>query len=179
MIKHEIQFAVMEKILNEDLVVLTGCLAERGERISLIEMQEDRPTGRTFFAKVVHQASVQGVGSVLQIALSPFMEQRDENGAVERMPMIGGSANEKYVTPQGEWNDWQVSVTGEKPVWIYRGMKWIQEIALAKMFFGGPTAREFAMNQMSPPHTLHVKIQAQGGERVFKYTVADEVKAGA
>lgn len=176
MIKYAIQFAEMELILNEGLCLLKDTYgAVRGNKLELQEFHDTLPTGRTFFAKVVHARSHQ----YMQIELSPFMEAKDENGTVERMPMIGGSSNEKYVVPQGEWSDWQCAVTGEKPVWIYRGIKWIQEITLAKLFFGGPTAREFAMNQMSPPHTLHVKVQAQGGERTFKYTIADEVKAGA
>ncbi len=172
MIKYEIQYSVMEKVLNDDFYVLVNCGAVRGERIDLIEMHDDRPTGRVFFAKARHVVAE----SIVQIELSPFMEATDENGKVERMPMIGGSANEKYVTPQGEWKEWEIIVTGEKPVWIYKGMKWLQEITLSKLFFGGPTSKEFGMNQMSPPHTLHLKVQGQGGERVFKYSVAEEIK---
>ncbi len=90
--------------------------------------------------------------------------------------MIGGSANEKYTTPEGEWKDWQLAVTGEKPVWIYRGVKWLQEISLVKLFFGGPAPTDFANHKAFPPHTLHVKMQAQGGERIFKYTIDGEIK---
>lgn len=175
MIRYEIQYAVMEKVLNEDLMVLVNCGAVKGEQIELHEMQEDKPTGRVFFAKAAHVASE----SIVQIELSPFMEATDENGKVDRMPMIGGSANEKYVMPAGDGKAWQISVTGEKPVWIYRGLKWVQEITLSKLFFGESSEKDNALRHMSPPHTLHLKTQAQGGERDFKYTLTGEVKAGA
>lgn len=188
MISLPVKAGVIERILNEGLVVLTpeetrplGEANYEGVSIQLVETEAETPTGRKFFARGTHDL---GRGYV-QITLSPFMEAKDEEGNVERIPMAGDYANEKYVTPDGEWQDWQCAVKGEKPIWIYRGMKWVQELSLAKLFFGGGTAKlffggstamDFAMNRMGPPHTLHVKIQAQGGERVYKYTVAGEVE---
>lgn len=169
---HNIDQGTMESVLNEGLCVLINCEAGEGEPVRMVEVNaEGKPTGRTFFSRVAHDLG----GGVVQVTMSPYMEAENDEGGIDRIPMAGDFANEKYVTPEGEWKDWQCAVKGEKPIWIYRGMKWVQELSLSKLFFGGVSPLEFAMNRMAPPHTLHVKVQAQGGEKVFKYTVAGEV----
>ncbi len=162
----------MEKILGEGLRVIVAHGVREGEQFRFIELHGDEATGRTFYGRIMHDIG----DGVFQIDLAPFMEAiNEETGKPERIPMAGEFSNEKYVTPSEEWKDWQCAVKGERPIWIYKGIKWIQEISLAKLFFGGPSHMEFAMNKMAPPHTLHVKIQAQGGEKTFKYSIDGEV----
>ncbi len=172
MIEVQVGAGMMEKILGEGLRVLMAQGVGEGEQVRLAELNGDEATGRTFYGRVMHDMG----DGVVQIDLAPFMEAvNEETGKPERIPMAGEFSNEKYVTPSEEWKDWQCAVKGERPIWIYKGIKWIQEISLAKLFFGGPSPMEFAMNKMAPPHTLHVKIQAQGGEKTFKYSIAGEV----
>ncbi len=170
---YQIQYAVMEKVLNEGLVVLNNCAAEMEDQLELHEMRNDDPTGRVFFAAIKHVVSL----GVVQIELAPFMEATNEEGKVERIPMMGSVSNEKYTLPPGEWSDWELPVTGEKPIWIYRGIKWVQEISLSRLFISPPTDRQLALNQLPAPRKIHLKIQRQGGERIIEYVYAGIVEA--
>lgn len=173
MIKYLISVEEMEQILNNSLRMIHDIGGGVGDRVRLTETVDGEVTGRLFYAQISHVTSA----GISQIVLQPFMEAiNDETGKHERIPMSGEFSNEKYVTPEGEWKDWQLPVKGERPIWIYKGIKWVQEISLAKLLFGGPSSSELAMNKLAPPHTLHVRLQGQGGERLFKYVIADEVK---
>lgn len=158
----------MESLLNEGLTVLIDAFEiQEGELFALQEVSNGEPTGRTFFARAMH---VPHPGTV-QINLQTYTDALNaETGKVERIPMTGAFANEKAVMPDGDPATWSIPVTGEKPVWIYSGVKWLMELSLAKFFF--EKGRGLA------PTSLHLRAQMNGGEKVLCYRLVEEVVAG-
>lgn len=156
----------MESILNEGLSVLIDAFEiQEGELFALQEVNGyGEATGRTFFARAMH---VPHPGTV-QITLQPYMDALNvESGRVERLPMTGAFANEKATIPDGDPATWAFAVTGEKPVWIYAGVKWLMELSLAKVFF--------EKGKAPVPTSLHLRAQMSGGEKVFCYRLVEEV----
>jgi hypothetical protein len=181
MIKLPVFVNVMDRILNEGLVVLTPeetrPLGERnfeGELIRLEENNGESLTGRSFFARGMHDL---GAGYV-QITLQAFMEDTNpETGKPERMPLAGDYANEKCTLPastadmieRGEAVAFDFAVKGEKPIWLYRGVKWIAEFSLSHLFFGPGACKEIKDGKPGVPDVILLKVQGQGGETVYRY----------
>lgn len=179
MIKLPVLLSVMDRILNEGLVVLTPQetrpLGERnfeGEFIRLEETDGETLTGRTFFARGMHDL---GAGYV-QITLQAFMEDNNpETGKPERMPMAGEFANEKAILPEllaeGAPGEWDLRVPGQKPLWAYKGVKWVGEYSLVGYLF--PSESILLMREGKPgiPRELKLKIQGQGGEYEAAYVL--------
>jgi hypothetical protein len=157
----------MEKILNEGLCVLLSVPASLrvGDPFSMHEMTSEGEgvvaTGRVFFARATH-IPFQGIA---QFQLSPFMDAPNDDGVTERFPMTGSIATEAKQLPEDEWVTHAVVVTGEKPVWLYQGMKWKAEISIAKLNF----LNDDAFKSDMAPLSMIVKIQKQGGEKSFVY----------
>jgi hypothetical protein len=156
----------MESILNEGLCVLIEAFEiQEGELFAIQEVNAGEPTGRTFFARAMHTPHP----GTVQFNLQPFMDALNvETGRVERLPMTGAFANEKASMPEGDPATWSLPVAGEKPVWIYSGMKWLMELSLAKFFF--------EKGKGLAPTSLHLRAQMSGGEKVFCYRLVEEVK---
>ncbi len=107
---------------------------------------------------------------VIQIDLAPFMEQYDsEKGHYDRIPMAGEFANEKLSIPLLDWDEWKIDVLGQKPLWVYRSEKWLEEISISRLMFGPAKRKEFAQHFVEAPETVTLKIQGQGGEKEFLY----------
>ncbi len=172
---------VVEKILNEGLVVLTpqetrplGVRNLEGESLRLEESSPDGNTGRAFFARGMHDLG----GGYLQVTLQPFMEDANsETGIPERMPMAGQYANEKHVIPastmdlisKGQDAPFDIAVKGERPIWLYRGAKWIAEFSLSHLFFYPKASKEIVGGKPSVPDILFLNVQGQGGESTYRY----------
>lgn len=167
----------MEDILNCGLRVL--CFYDsagpgEGEAFTMEEVNGDTPTGRKFFARVMHAIDPQ----VVQFDLLPFMEDLNpESGKPERMPMAGEFANEKCTLPpsttdlinKGEAVAFDFPVKGEKPIWLYRGAKWVAEFSLVHLFFGPGACKEIKDGKPGVPDVILLKVQGQGGETVYRY----------
>lgn len=165
----------MEMVLGQGLTVLCG-LSDilEGELFRIDEVSDKASTGRSFFARAMHVPEP----GIIQITLQPYMEQiNEETGKPERFPMAGDFANEKYTMPPGEWEDWAQAVKGEKPLWIYRGVKWVQEMTISKFFFADKNRVEFEQHAATPPVSLHLNIQGPGGEKIYSYALAGQVVA--
>lgn len=176
-----VNVAVMVKILNEGLVVLTPeetrPLGERnleGESLALQEIADDSPTGRTFYARGMHDLG----GGYVQVTLSAFMEDRNpETGVLERFPMAGGYANEKHVVPESAMKamedlnpvNWSIRVKGEKPIWLYRGIKWIGEYSIAEVKFAPDSCKVMQDGKPPVPNLIYIKVQGAGGEAVYAF----------
>jgi len=169
---------LMEDILNTGLRVLVfdeSTAPQEGEAFIMEETNGgDRPTGRKFFARVMHQPDPQ----VAQIDLQAFMEDiNPETGKPERFPMAGEYANEKHVVPESvmtamEANhqlSWLVKTKGEKPIWMYRGIKWVGEYAIAELKFPPESCKAMQEGKTPVPNLLYLKVQGAGGEVVYAY----------
>lgn len=158
---------VMESILNEGLCALYFPSMDgpgEGESFVMEEVSGDTPTGRRFFARVMHAIGPQ----VVQFTLASYMEADGE-----RFPMAGQFANEEHTLPDKESPEFFFDVTGEKPVWLYAGIKWVAELSLSKLLFKRPLGRD-----QHVPDALHLKVQASGGERYFVYRMEREIAPG-
>ncbi len=165
---------IMEKILTEGLVVLTpeetrplGIRNYEGELMRLEEVSDGEPTGRAFFARGMHDL---GAGYV-QVTLQAFMEDvNPETGKPDRMPMTGDFANEKITVPVSDVaGPMNLPVKGEKPLWIYRGVKWVAEYSISRLFFSSKQAAEVQENKPAAPGLIYLKVQGQGGEVEYAY----------
>lgn len=157
----------MESILNEGLCVLffSGEAGPgEGESFVMEEVNGDTPTGRRFFARVMHAIDPQ----IIQFTLASYMEVDGE-----RFPMAGSFANEEHTLPDKESPEFFFNVTGEKPVWLYAGIKWVAELSLVKLLFKRLLGRD-----QHVPDALHLKVQASGGERYFVYRFEREISPG-
>lgn len=156
---------ILESVLNEGLRVLCNVPEiTEGELFRIVDLDGDNT--RAFFAR----ATFIPEPGVIQITLQPFMEALNpETEKWERIPMAGESANEKHTAPEGVENPWPLVVKGEKPVWIYRGVKWIMEISLSKLFFGNAALKSVRDGQGVAPGMLFLSVQAQGGEIEYAY----------
>ncbi len=162
----------LEDILNAGLRVLTFMDTVgpgEGEAFTLVEVNGETPTGRKFFARVMHAPDPQ----VVQIDLQAFMEDvNPETGKPERFPMAGEFSNEKYsVLDMGssEPKPLNIQTNGEKPIWIYRGIKWIAEYSISRIFFGMKGAKEIQEGKSAPPGMIYLKVQGNGGEVEYAY----------
>lgn len=159
---------LMEDILNTGLRVLVfdeSAGPGEGESFRLVETNNDEPTGRHFFARVMHAPDPQAI----QFDLQPFMEDvNSETGKPERMPMAGEFGNEKTVAPEGE-SEWTCKVKGEKPVWVYNGIKWVAEYSVAELTFDEAAMTNFRGNKPGFPIEIRLKVQGQGGETYRTY----------
>jgi len=165
----------VDDILNAGLRVLffdESAGPGEGEAFTLEEVSRGEPTGRKFFARVMHAIDPQ----VVQFNLEPFMEDvNSETGKPERMPMAGEFANEKAIMPgllaEGATGEWDLRVPGQKPLWAYKGVKWVGEYSLVGYLF--PSESILLMREGKPgiPRELKLKIQGQGGEYEAAYVL--------
>lgn len=166
----------MEQILNQGLRVLIGVpdIGE-GEMIRMEETASDEKTGRAFFARVVYDLG----SGVLQIDLAPFMEELNpDTQKYDRLPMAGEYLSEKHTIPAahagGESDGFAFKAAGDRPVWLYVGPKWIEEIGLSGLAFDGAGVVQLREGRLTPPSTLKLNIQGQGGEKAFTYGLMAE-----
>lgn len=167
----------VDDILNAGLRVLffdESAGPGEGEAFTLEEVSREVPTGRKFFARVMHAIDPQ----VVQFNLEPFMEDVNaETGKPERMPMAGEFANEKHSVPESvikalENSDrihWSVKTKGEKALWMYRGVKWIGEYSIAEIKFTPDSCEEIKEGKPPVPNLLYLKVQGSGGEAVYAF----------
>lgn len=164
----EIGAGYIESILNEGLRVLVfmdSVGPGEGEAFTLIEMNGDTPTGRKFFARVMHAPDPQAV----QFNLMSYMEDvNPDTGVPERIPLAGEFANERAKVPE-DTSDWDLSVQGEKPLWVYRGVKWVGEYSVAGYKFDDAGMSNMANGKPGVPLELKLKVQGQGGENFYTY----------
>lgn len=165
---------VLERMLNEGLCVLTPeetrPLGERDYEGELFRMEEnngDSLTGRVFFARGMHDLG----GGYVQVTLEAYMEDiNPESGKPERMPMAGSFENEKAVIPGGETMvRWSFKVKGERPLWVFRDVKWRGEYSIVEYEFDSAAMREFEQGRAGIPSRIALRIQAQGGESIIPF----------
>jgi hypothetical protein len=169
----KVEAKVMEDILHNGLRVLapvSGYVVDTF--ITLEEVINENPTGRYFGATITHVPATY----VIQITVSRFMTLINEMGMKEKFPMTGEFEAEKVSIPEGPWNASNIVVSGEKPVWMYRGEKWVQEVSLQALFFEEENRKNFEFMKPSPPTIIHLAVNGQGGNRLFKYALLKEVQ---
>ncbi|HEX3102643.1 MAG TPA: hypothetical protein VHQ01_12655 [Pyrinomonadaceae bacterium] len=180
----EVAQSFMERVLTVGLNVLvmisgfdTGM--EEGDVFRMREISpEGVRTGRDFYARVKHSEGNVSVG-IFQFDLASYMDQDDGTGHVDRLPMAGDFANEKITLPDGAWKACAFKVSGEKPVWVYEGVKWRGEVSLHKIAFKQVEGEDFFKDKSKEmsPLTVVLKVQQQGGEKFYVYNKAGEVEA--
>lgn len=160
-----LEAGILEDILNKGLRVLMVDMLESGDELAtfsegdflaLEETVNLEVTGRIFYAQVCHCPDPKVAQIILHSKMSAINE---ETGKREVYPMAGEFANEAVIRSKAA--EMWVSVSGEKPIWVYEGVKWVGEISIAKALLNPA---------MLHPPIIVLKASGPGGEKFFQYT---------
>jgi len=157
---------IVENILHNGLRVITPISGvTEADQLVIYESENSILTGRIFYATVSHLI----LKDIAQIKVGNFMETINEKGDRERFPMTGEFESEKVSVDTAPWNNYKIEVSGDSPVWMYVGEKWIQEVSLRAFIFGPGDSDSFKQRKVTPPRTLAVNVTGQGGDTIHLY----------
>lgn len=157
-----VEAGILEDILNKGLRVLMLepgddlAIFSEGDFLALEETNGNESTGRIFYAQVCHCPDPKVAQIILQSKMSAI---NPETGKREVYPMAGEFANEPVL--RSKTAELWVKVSGEKPIWVYEGVKWVGEISIAKALLNPA---------MLQPAVVVLKTSGPGGEKFFEYT---------
>jgi len=164
LVTHEI----LELIINGGLRVVMGSMPlNPGDEFAMQDIAKGDEPDRIFFGRVTHKP-ITG-SDLVQFELKAFMNGRNAEGKIETYPMTGEFANEKYSTPVMRWDEWILQTVGEKPVWIFEGIKWMAEISIGRLIFKSDKKIPGTDSVDFTPEEVTLNISAKGGAKTAVY----------
>lgn len=187
MTKQKIEFSTshedIARFLNQNLrVVFTMLPVNPGDSLVFKEHLGDEWSGRIFYGRAKHVVPMTAIDienlkveerptpvSCVQFELFSYMddESKDEDGnKIGRMTISADYPHDRKEF-DSKLDSLSFVCDGERPVWIYDGIKWHSEVQVGRL--------DYSRYVGFMPTDVVLRIQSRHGERFYKYKLLMEL----